>query len=143
DLYGIECRPLADLISTDEQIEAAAGGYRPGGDLLREIGADAANKGVIAPRRLEGRGEVVGLAVVDEANARCCGEDLPDLRLGCRSDKSDIHRFGVGPHRGDADAGGRDADAGARLIRTGGERLVPDLAGLQQHLVLFDVVAGP
>src|SRR4051794_18853943 len=67
DLDGGEGRAFAELVAADEQVVAEAGG-------LAGVGADTADQDVVAAGGLEGRGEAVGGAVVDDLEAWCRGE---------------------------------------------------------------------
>lgn len=131
DLDGVEGGAFAELVAADEEVEGEMGRIRLGGSVHREAGiwADAADEDIVFAAGLEGCGERVCCAVIDDREAGERGEGLSQLLRGGASFECDVDALGVCAADGDADAGCRDPDG----------VVVPDLVRLFDDLGLFDV----
>ncbi len=97
NLHRVERRALAQLISAGKEIHAPAVG-------LAGVFAEASDEDVVAAGGVDGHGEGVAFAVVDEAHARGAGQGLAGLGDGDGAFERQVDRLRMRPRDGDADA---------------------------------------
>ncbi len=124
DLNGVEGCAFAELVAADEEAQRLTG-------RVGDVGADAADEDVVLVGGVNGGGEFIVGAVVDDGDAGGLGEQFLGMGFVDLVFKFDEDRLGMRAHDGDADAGGGDL----------GFVVAPDLVGFADHLHFFLVVA--
>mmetsp|Transcript_29365 Transcript_29365/g.74858 ORF Transcript_29365/g.74858 Transcript_29365/m.74858 type:complete len:407 (+) Transcript_29365:363-1583(+) len=124
DLHGVERGALLDLVAAHKQLQALL-------VVARDVAAHAAHKHIVLGGGVQGGGELVVDAVVDDGHAGRLLQGSQRLRLADVLLKLQVDGLGVRAHHGHTDAGGRDLD---RLV-------LPDLVRLLDQLHLLLVVA--
>mmetsp|Transcript_26181 Transcript_26181/g.46566 ORF Transcript_26181/g.46566 Transcript_26181/m.46566 type:complete len:333 (+) Transcript_26181:63-1061(+) len=122
-LHRVQRRALFDLVAAHKELQPLV-------SWLAYVTAHAADVHVVVEGGVQGGGEAVVSAVVDDLNAGCLAQHLQRRLLAHFVVKLQVYALRMRAHHRDADAGGRDTNI----------LVAPDLLGLLHHLHLLLVV---